>query len=209
MEAILNQQKAELDSYHAKDKQRGQSVQVSNAGNLWINFKKMGLNNATMYPSKYADGKQYVNATKVPCVFNLDQTGKLSCHIELQLDGDESKLWYEKFITPVQVVAIPRGPKANQQAPQAPPQQSPQFSPPPQQQLPPQGYQPPQQFQPPPNSPQPAFSQQQAPQMSTAPTTADQALVAEAEQLMKYAPSVYKDLPSALKAVRVSKNLPV
>jgi hypothetical protein len=199
MEAILNQQKAELDSYHEKDKQRGQSVQVSNAGNLWINFKKFGLNNATMYPSKYADGKQYVNATKVPCVFNLDQAGKLSCHIELQLDGAESKLWYEKFIQPVQVVAIPRGPKANQQAPQAPPTQ--QFQPPQQTQLPPQPYIPP-------NTPQPAVFQQ-APTMSTAPTADDNLIVTEAQQLMKYAPSVYKDLPSAIRAVRVSKNLPV
>lgn len=204
MEAILSQQKAELDSYHEKDKQRGQSVQVSNAGNLWINFKKFGLNNATMYPSKYADGKQYVNATKVPCVFNLDQTGKLSCHIELQLDGAESKLWYEKFIQPVQVVAIPRGPKANQQAPQAPPPQQQFTAPPPQTQLPPQAYQP----QPQPNPPQPAVFQQ-APTMTTDPTAQDQAIVAEAQQLMKYAPSVYKDLPSAIRAVRTSKNLPV
>lgn len=201
MEAILNAQKAELDQYHAKDKQRGQSVQVSAAGNLWINFKKFGLNNATMYPSKYADGKQYVNATKVPCIFNLDQSGKLSCHIDLQLDGDEAKLWYEKFITPMQVVAIPRGPKANQQAPQAP---SPQFQPPIQQtQLPPQAYQP----QPQANTPQPAF--QAPPSISTNPTADDNAIISEAQQLMKYAPSVYRDLASAIKAVRISKNLPV
>lgn len=101
-----NQLMARLGMLEGKVKQSEANVYISRNGNLTLKWRK-DAPRSWVIPSKRNDGKVFIRGADIPGALVLDPSNtKIILHAELPVDGDEAKLFTDRFAN--QTVVAPQ-----------------------------------------------------------------------------------------------------
>ncbi len=177
--ATLQAQVAQLQQ---QAKAREASIYISRNQNLTLTWRKFGVQRSFLIPSKRQDGTMWLRGGGVPCTYTL-QNGHLIVKADLPVDDDEAKTFQEKFL--MQSIVQPSTPGRQPNQPTTTPDTpTPAYIP-----------------------PAPISVSVPTPTPVPVPTTDSDSdtIVSDAQDLIKT--GLYKDLISAVRAVKKSKGI--